>query len=105
MKIRHLRYDTNGAQDSERRGQDAVTHARHHVTPTSSYFVHGNDQCHTRFFDSAELARSEPVSVYDTARALQPQQDLITGLRVGKHSRYFLAQGFNLRGHHVALEA
>ena len=105
MKIRHLRYDTNGAQDSERCCQNAVTHARHHVTPTSSYFVHGNDQRHTRFFDSAELARSEPVSMYDTARALQPQQDLITGLRVGKHSRYFLAQGFNLRGHHVALEA
>ena len=105
MKIRHLRNNANGTEDSKRRGQNAVTHTSHHVAPASSYFVHGNDQCYARFLDSAELARSKPVSVYDTTGALQPQQNLITGLRIRKHSRYFLAQGFNLRGHHVALKA
>ena len=91
MKIRHLRDDANGTKNSKRRSQDAVTHTCHHIASASSYFVHGDDQCHARFFDSAELARSKPVAVHDTARALQPQQNLVTGLRIRKHRRYFLA--------------
>ena len=104
MEIRDLREHPDRAEDRERRGEDAVGHARHHVAPARRDAVHAHGERDAALAHPHELGCGKAVVVHEPAGALEAYQHLVLGPGVREHRGHFLAERRYRARADVALE-
>ena len=104
VEVRDLRQHADGADHGERRGDDAIGDAGHHVAAAGRTLVNNRRQRDAAASHPRELGRGEAVLVHGAAEVLQPQHDLVPRRGHRDDGVDLLAQGADGSGPDVALE-
>src|SRR6185437_14708571 len=105
MKVRNRRHHPDRADHRERRGDDAVGRASHHVAAARRHLIDGSGDCDLAFAQAEDLGGGEAVAGYRAARAFDPDQGLVgSGPGGDKHGVDFRAEALDRARAHVPLE-
>ncbi len=104
IHVRQLRHHANGAEDGERRADDLLTDARHHIAAAGRNLVDAHGQRHAGLTDTRQLRRGQAVAVYHAAAAFEAQHHFVLGRGQAQQRGDFMAQALGGRGLDVAVK-
>ncbi len=104
VEVRQLGDHPDGADDGERRRQDLIRHAGHHVATACRHLVDGHGQLDVTIPQPLQLGGRQTVAVHHAAAGFEPQQHLVPRLGHPYHGAHLFAQGGHLLGIHAAVK-